>query len=129
MRSFDEIVKEITQWQAETFPQATKESVLTHLLREVKELEKDPSDKMEMADVFFLLLALANQYGYDLKEIVAEKLEINLGREWAEPDQDGVVEHVRELTDEQEVYDCVVKIEYIPNISNLRMYLDDELPG
>lgn len=94
--TLDSVVREIHDWQAVTFPRATPASVVEHLRREVVELESDPSNAMELADVVFLAIGLAYETGVDLRAILAEKLAINRARVWGEPDADGVVEHVRE---------------------------------
>lgn len=94
--SLDVLIPQITAWQAKTFPTATLSSCMTHLRREVEELASNPKDGEEIADVFFLLLAVANQAGVNLAEEVAKKFEKNLKRKWKEPDAEGVVEHVKE---------------------------------
>jgi len=108
----------IKVWQKETFPKATLTSTAEHLMREAKELHsaafsldvvrrnidglqahiptralvEDVAD--ELCDVFHLLVAVAEAAGIDLGRAVADKFAVNLGREWGEPDEQGVVEHV-----------------------------------
>lgn len=98
--TLDSIIREVNEWQAATFPRATPASVVEHLRREVDELVKDPADVMELADVVFLAVGLAYELDLtvdDLARVVAEKLAINRQRVWQEPDDQGVVEHVREV--------------------------------
>lgn len=95
--TLDSVTREVNEWQAVTFPRATPASVVEHLRREVLELVEDPTDLSEIADVYFLLVGLTYELGVDLKQIVADKLAVNLKRQWGEPDEQGVVEHVREV--------------------------------
>lgn len=95
--SLDRLAHDIRSWQARTFTQATPGSVAEHLRREIVELGEDLSDPEEIADVFHLLVALAEINGYDLVDVVAGKFAVNLQRRWKAPDADGVVEHVREV--------------------------------
>lgn len=94
--SLDATLAEVVAWQAETFPVATSRSRVEHLRREVLELVEDPSDPEEMADVLMLLAGLAAGEGVDLHAALRTKLEKNRARQWGEPDEHGVVEHVRE---------------------------------
>ncbi|WP_282129379.1 dATP/dGTP pyrophosphohydrolase domain-containing protein [Roseobacter litoralis] len=71
---------------------------LNHLKKEVQEAIDDPSDPMEYADLLMLVLDAARRAGVDPKTLLvlfAAKLEICRRREWAEPNADGSVEHVR----------------------------------
>lgn len=94
--TLDSVIREVNEWQTRTFPRATPASVVEHLRREVQELVADPTDLSELADVVFLAVGLAYELGVDLKTVVAEKLAVNLARQWGEPDEHGVVEHVRQ---------------------------------
>lgn len=94
--TLDSLVRDIAVWQRQTFPHATVDSVLAHLVKEVRELAAAPRDPGEQADVFHLLVGLAQACGYDLRGIVSEKFRINRQRQWGAVQPDGVVEHVRE---------------------------------
>ena len=100
MNSIDDVVTEIVLWQRETFKQATTHSRKTHLIKELKELKKELKrgniDWHEVADVLFMIIALADGEDMNLVDVLSEKLEINRARVWGEPDKDGVVEHVRD---------------------------------
>lgn len=90
---------ELHKWQLATFPGATAKSKIAHLQKEVDELVEDPSDIHEHADAWMLLIGAAAIQGYNLDDVlgaIREKLEINKGRKWGEPDAQGVVEHVRD---------------------------------
>ena len=83
----------IGHWQRNTFPSNTKDSVLVHLAKEVKELQEghDPS---EAADCLFMLIRHAELEGYSLEDELWKKFQINKKRKWGAPDKDGVIEHV-----------------------------------
>lgn len=103
---------EISKWQKETFGQATPLSKLAHLIQEIVELKDAINDedhtinhevirktKMEYADCFFLLFGSAAAYGMSYKDIcdaIQKKFEINKKRKWGKPDENGVVNHVKE---------------------------------
>jgi NTP pyrophosphatase (non-canonical NTP hydrolase) len=86
--------KNIKEWGLKTFPMATKDSIICHLQKEVKEL-KESYNPEEAADCFILLCHLANKLGCDLLEEAEKKMVINKQRKWGKPDKDGVVEHIR----------------------------------
>lgn len=96
--------EQIAAWQKETFGQATAISKLKHLKYEVEELILDiaiESDqkRLEFADCFFLLFGAAAADGMTYEDIchaIQEKFEINKTRKWGKPDDNGVVEHVRD---------------------------------
>lgn len=100
MLTLKDLLREINQWQDETFTTATVQSAAVHLKREAQEVlksilyqEGDLSN--ELADVFMLVAGVAHLAGIDLEQAVVDKLAINKNRVWGEPDADGVVEHVR----------------------------------
>lgn len=100
----EKLFAEVTQWQKETFPNATTLSKILHLRKEVNELEVDvklnlSGKHLEFADCFFLLFGAAAAEGMTYQDIcnaIVEKMEINKKRLWGNPDKDGVVYHVKE---------------------------------
>lgn len=96
---------EITKWQKETFGQATPLSKISHLAQELQELVEDlknngPGKRLEFADCFFLLFGAAAADGMTFQDIVAaiqEKFEINKSRKWGKPDENGVVNHIKNI--------------------------------
>lgn len=72
---------------------------LNHLKKEVDEVIQS-GDIMEYADCMLLLLDSFNKKYRELHTDVLfqacmKKIEINKSRKWAEPDENGVVEHIR----------------------------------
>lgn len=104
-----ELTVAIKEWGEKTFPDSTVWSTWTHLEKEMDELldaigpfqiQEQPEDlrhqvAMEIADVFHLLVQLAQHCQVDLTSSVREKFLINVEREWQAPDEAGVVEHKR----------------------------------
>lgn len=95
--SLESLFEEVRQWQRKTFPTATAKSVAKHLSKEAEELLADPTELSELADVFILAIGVADQLGADIFDVIECKLEINKEREWGEPDEHGVIEHVRDV--------------------------------
>lgn len=119
--SLDQIRIDVDEWQVPTFPSATPHGAAAHLRKEAIELYGElwepagnqfdgdvigPLEReihtydrdlvrMEMADIFFMLVQLERTTGINLAQAVADKLKINEARAWGEPNEQGVVEHVR----------------------------------
>ena len=94
--TLDSLAAEIREWQDATFPTATAASAAKHLLSEAHELVAQPTDPEEMADIFLLVIAVANKAGVNLAEAAAAKLAKNKARKWGKPNADGYVEHVKD---------------------------------
>ena len=110
---FASVSQAIQAWQEATFgDKRSGEGAAVHLCREAEELlesvrrvekaadifiptVKDPWQAMkeEAADCLFMLLQLADLYGFDLEEEAMKKLEKNKQRLWHPPDAEGVIEH------------------------------------
>jgi len=90
---------ELAQWSDAQFGQhrpATRP--IRHLRKEVDELLNAPDDANEYADCLLLLLDAYRMSGGSADDLVNkafDKLAINKTRQWGEPDEHGVVEHVR----------------------------------
>lgn len=95
---------EITEWQRNTFRQATALSKIEHLKEEIKELEADiesnaAEKRFEFADCFMLLFGAAACEGmtyHDIVSAIEEKFTIIRTRKWGKPDEKGVVKHIKE---------------------------------
>lgn len=94
----------ITTWQNKTFPTATALSKIYHLEQEIielkKELEADNENKLfELADCFLLLFGAAAKAGMkydDIIECIDNKMQININRKWGKPDENGIINHVKQ---------------------------------
>ncbi len=95
--------EEITEWQNKTFGKATPLSKIAHLAQELGELVDDlksnnPNRRLEFADCFLLLFGAAASDGMtyeDCISCISEKFEIVKKRKWGEPDENGVVNHIK----------------------------------
>lgn len=95
----------VGEWGDATFGhegEQSLEGIVNHLEEEAEELG-ETHDPEEAADCLMLLFQHAHTKGYDLLEETEKKLEVNKDREWGEPDEDGVVRHVKERP-------CVVRV-------------------
>lgn len=103
--SWESIEDQVGAWQDATFPAATPHSAATHLAKEIREVlhavnGQVPHDALmeEVVDCWFLLLQLRRSLGVTpdaFRAAVMAKLAKNKARTWGKPDDDGVVEHVR----------------------------------
>lgn len=101
MPSLDHLAIAIAAWQRRTMPTVGIDATMAHMRMEVEELdnaltstplnEYDAAE--EAADIFFMLVQVCDRAGLPLGEAVAAKMEINLAREWQQPDADGKVHH------------------------------------
>lgn len=97
MTVWDNFQSQVTYWGNETFPKANLHTRFAHLRSELDELEQNPSDLMEWADVLLLLMQSASDQGYSMCQLLDAskvKLLINQNRTWGEPNEEGYVEHV-----------------------------------
>jgi len=101
--------KEITEWQEITFPTSTALSSLIHLAGdkpggEILELMHDivtdnPNKRLEWADCFILLFGAAKKDGMTYEDIISgiqDKFGIIQSRKWGKPDENGVVNHLKD---------------------------------
>jgi hypothetical protein len=87
-----EITDGIKQWCDEVYPNRTKEHMLAKLQEEFKELEANPLDAFEMADIAIILFDLCDHMGFDLPKLIKHKMDINDKRTWSVNDQ-GILKH------------------------------------
>lgn len=97
MDEIDNLQFDLTEWANSIFTQSTLSSRLNHLRSELEEVEKDPKDILEWADVLTLYMNAAANEGFKMTEIliaVEDKFEINRNRQWGKPNELGYVEHI-----------------------------------
>ena len=101
MTEFQRFQIEAHRWADSVFGELRPpDGAVAHLLKEVGELSDHPYDDMEYADCLMLILDAASNAGIGADNLLNtcwEKLSINRAREWGKPDENGVVEHVRDL--------------------------------
>lgn len=89
-------------------PGKRTKGVLDHLRKELDEIEADPTDPHEWADLILLALDGAWRHGLEPSEIadaIRSKQAINELREWPDwrkSDPDRAIEHVRSPNEKQE---------------------------
>lgn len=94
--SLHAVISDFLPWALATFPKSTPQSCFAHLQKEVAELAENVTNEGEIADCVFLLLDLCQRAGIDVVAALRRKLEIAKSRKWGEPDEQGVVEHIRD---------------------------------
>ncbi|HEX3856543.1 MAG TPA: dATP/dGTP pyrophosphohydrolase domain-containing protein [Verrucomicrobiae bacterium] len=97
MDKLQHLQQRIERFQTEKFTGQLLSAKLKHLEKEIGELQTDPDDLMEWADVFILLLGSAAEYGLNTDELIAlahKKMNINDSRTWGAPDAEGVCHHI-----------------------------------
>ncbi|MDD5551394.1 MAG: DUF550 domain-containing protein [Candidatus Omnitrophica bacterium] len=104
--SMGKLQLEIGDWQDEAFPKANALSKMSHLAKEIIELNKallydtemihkEELIAGELADCQHLLFGIASKCGIYLYRATKDKFEINKKRKWGKPDENGVVEHIK----------------------------------
>ena len=84
---------QVGEWATGIFKQNNK-AITEHLRREVMEL-MESNDPEEGGDCLLILLHHAYVNGYDLLGEAKKKFAIVQTRKWGEPDEMGVIEHIR----------------------------------
>jgi len=95
INDLDDLQQRIGEWAKTTFPLGTPDSVTAHFVKEAKEFA-DSQDPMEAADCVIMLLNHAYRSDYSLVDAIEAKFDIIQNRQWGEPDENGVVEHIRD---------------------------------
>jgi len=94
----EQFLSEQKEFSEKVFIHGTTSSVMEHLRRETREIERKPDDLSEWADVFLLFLDGLWRNGFTFTQLfkaAQTKLKINKSRKWKKPDAQGVVEHVK----------------------------------
>jgi NTP pyrophosphatase (non-canonical NTP hydrolase) len=114
MEKLQKLMDDISEWSDRTFGDKQRNpAIVYHLQKEVPELidainklqkleypDGDVFDKLlfEYADCFMLLLDSASHAGISARTLLKytrKKLEINKNRKWGNPDENGVIEHLK----------------------------------
>jgi predicted house-cleaning noncanonical NTP pyrophosphatase (MazG superfamily) len=89
----------VGEWSDQKFGENREPTaLLNHLKKEVDEIIREPYDLEEYADAFMLLVDAARLAGFNMTDVFNAmwlKFEKNKNREWGLPDENGVVEHIR----------------------------------
>lgn len=86
----------ILNWANDVFPDRTITNALQKLvMEEIPELLLKQDDPMEIADLGILVHDIANLAGYDLDEIMREKMAVNIARKWKIDKVTGLMNHVK----------------------------------
>lgn len=119
MESLQKLMNETCEWSDKTFDNGKFNRIRCvpisyHLQKETKELtealkhfysgimpslEDIENTHEEFADVLILLVDAANHFGLNADELLTvafNKLEENKTRKWGLPDENGVIEHIKE---------------------------------
>lgn len=86
------------EWSDKTFGKRNPVAPLHHLKKEVEEVIKEPFDIEEYADCLLLLMDSARIAGFNMDDLyfaAHRKFAKNKQRKWGKPDENGVVEHIR----------------------------------
>jgi hypothetical protein len=75
------------------FPKRTQSKAFLKLYEELGEVIKNPSDPLEWADVFIMLLDLSKMNNIDVVSAILHKMQINQERVWTETPT-GTYQHV-----------------------------------
>lgn len=96
--ALDALQMEMGDWCDTTFPNSTPYTIIRHLKEEIKELEEaiDQELPQEIADCVMLLLHLAHKKKISTRDAVRDKFEVCKKRKWGQPDEHGVVRHIKE---------------------------------
>lgn len=104
MADFQELQDRIGTWSDAKFG-AGREPIgnINHLLKEVGELRDNPYNPEHWADVLILVLNASRQAGYNVDDLIQAteaKFAVIQTWKWNEPDELGVIQHVREESPE-----------------------------
>lgn len=91
-----------SEWSFDTFgPGPRLKGVLSHIRKELKEIENEPQDISEWADLLILSFDGALRQGFTGRDIIKaywDKAKLNREREWPDwegSSQDEAIEHIR----------------------------------
>lgn len=88
----DVLAEEVRTWADEAFPNRTDSSMFLKMYEEIGEVIRSGGDRLEVADLFILILDYAKRKNIVLRDAIGEKLEINRNRDW-KLNADGTMSH------------------------------------
>ena len=88
----DVLAEEVTKWADQAFPHRTDASMFLKMYEEIGEVIHSGGDRLEVADLFILILDYAKRKNIVLRDAIGEKLEINRNRDW-KLNADGTMSH------------------------------------
>lgn len=88
----DVLAEEVTKWADQAFPNRTDASMFLKMYEEIGEVIRSGGDRLEVADLFILILDYAKRKNITLRYAIGEKLEINRNRDW-KLNADGTMSH------------------------------------
>ena len=102
-KSFAQLQKEISDWADKTFGvpgpialvAARANTEMAELIMELMRDENSPKAAAEVADVFIVLMRVADRLGFDIQTEIEKKMAINYARKW-KLDGHGQGQHVKE---------------------------------
>lgn len=97
--TLQQIQDKIVEWADQALPNRTPQQAFLKLFEELGEVLSRPRDEMEWADVFIILVDLANFHGISgamLNQAILDKMEVNRGRQWGENEL-GVMKHKQSI--------------------------------
>lgn len=84
----------VVRWADGVYPERTPSSAFMKLFSELGELIDNPNDPLEYADIFIIMLDLANMHGVDIEKAIIDKININQRRSWGISDL-GVLHNIK----------------------------------
>jgi len=90
--NIDVLAEEVTKWADQAFPHRTDASMFLKMYEEIGEVIRSGGDRLEVADLFILILDYAKRKNVILRDAIGEKLEINRNRDW-KLNADGTTSH------------------------------------
>lgn len=88
----DVLAEEVMKWADQAFPNRTDASMFLKMYEEIGEVIRSGGDRLEVADLFILILDYAKRKNAVLRDAIGEKLEINRNRDW-KLNADGTMSH------------------------------------
>lgn len=103
MSDLQKLYQEFSDWSQKTFQSDSERGPtgpINHLKKEIEELAANPTDRMEYADCFLLLVDAYRRAGLgDISSLIKDvraKFEICKERKWGEINKDGFYQHIKE---------------------------------